>query len=157
MTRFRLLTYIDSKTKNSEEIMKYLTKKRNVELDVGDSGRGGRYAQMTNRDTDTLLWRQPALKKITLEKDRSATSTACDDNSWTKIFSVEGGREWVRDLVLENNIDIDSCVMGSGGWGTHNVKLVRSMKQKKYSSVHQIDQIEWMVRDVTCLVCPSHV
>ena len=54
MTRFRLLTYIDSKTKNSEEIMKYLTKKRNMELDVGDSG-GGRDAPVTNRDTDTVL------------------------------------------------------------------------------------------------------
>ena len=36
--------------------MKYLTKKRNVELDVGDSG-GGRDVPMTNRDTDTVLGR----------------------------------------------------------------------------------------------------
>ena len=33
-------------------------------------------------------WRQPALKKYTLEKDSSATSIASDDNLWTKTFSV---------------------------------------------------------------------
>ena len=47
------------------------------------------------------------------------------------------------------------CVMGNGRCGAHDVKLIRSVKQKKYSCVNKLGQIEWKTRDVTCLICPD--
>ena len=71
-----------------------------------------------------------------------------------KTFDVcndEGGGD-VKDRV--DTAD-DKCVMGGGKCVTHNVKLKRTVKQKKYSCVNLKGQIEWKFRDVTCLVCPS--
>ena len=52
-------------------------------------------------------------------------------------------------------LTVVKCAMGSGRCGAHNVKLVRSVKQKKYSCVNKLGQVEWKTRDVTCLICPS--
>ena len=47
------------------------------------------------------------------------------------------------------------CVMGSGRFGTHNVKLIKSVKSKKISCLEPGGNIGWKYVDVTCLVCPS--
>ena len=47
------------------------------------------------------------------------------------------------------------CVMGSGRCGTHNVKLIKSVKSKKMSCLEPGGNIGWKYVDVTCLVCPS--
>ena len=75
-------------------------------------------------------------------KGMKKTFTVCND---------EGGGD------VKNRVDIavDKCVMGGGKCVTHNVKLKRTVKQKKYSCVNLKGQIEWKSRDVTCLVCPS--
>ena len=49
------------------------------------------------------------------------------------------------------------CVMGSGRCGTHNVKLIKSVKSKKISCVEPGGGIGWKYVDVTCLVCPKKV
>ena len=46
------------------------------------------------------------------------------------------------------------CELSNGRCMTHYVKLIRSVKSKKYSVVGPTG-IEWRYRDVTCLVCPS--
>ena len=49
----------------------------------------------------------------------------------------------------------DDCVYGSGRCGTHHCKLVRSVKQKRMSVASKDGVISWVMRDVTCLMCPS--
>ena len=135
-------------------ILKYLRK----ETDNGkDGGRGSPCSSGTNRETDIDLRRQPTSLKMTLGNDKNTAGPVSDVNSRKKTFSVvcEGGGGSVSERVKNLETVIDKCVMGSGRCGTHNVKLSRTVKQKKYSCVNSQGQIEWKYRDVTCLVCPS--
>ena len=57
------------------------------------------------------------------------------------------------DIV--SHVDRDTCVFGGGKCVTHNVKLKRSVKQKKMSVINKMGQVTWGYRDVTCLICPG--
>ena len=77
------------------------------------------------------------------------------DTNKKKLTFVGGGAKVsarIRQLQEENNI---VCVMGSGRCGTHNVKLMKSVKSKKISCVEPGGGVGWKYVDVTCLVCPS--
>ena len=129
---------------SSGSITKYLVKEKKDTGDAkGDRG-GSPCTKETDRHTDTQRGRQPTSGKTTLD----------DIDSMKKTFKAVGN---VSDRVrsLENNMNNVKCVMGSGRCGAHNVKLVRSVKQKKYSCVNKLGQVEWKTRDVTCLICPS--
>ena len=65
-----------------------------------------------------------------------------------------GGSVSDRVKKIQNEADF-KCVMGSGRCSTHNVKLVRNVKQKKFSVVGHKGEIEWRLRDVTSLECPG--
>ena len=47
------------------------------------------------------------------------------------------------------------CVMGSGRCGTHNVKLVRAVNMRRVSDMNQGDELRWVRRESTALVCPA--
>ena len=133
---------------SSGSITKYLVKERkDTGDDKGDRG-GSPCIKETDRHTDILRGRQPTSMKTT--PDRRKTSL---DRSKTTFKAVASVSDRVR--TLEKNMNDVKCVMGSGMCGAHNVKLVRSVKQKKYSCVNKLGQVEWKMRDVTCLICPS--
>ena len=71
-------------------------------------------------------------------------------------FANGGGGKTVSDRVKAiQKVNVMSCVMGSGRCATHNTKLVRNVKKKKYSCVGPGGNIEWRFRDVTSLECPN--
>ena len=66
-----------------------------------------------------------------------------------KTFTVGGGDTPV-DIVR-----VKKCIFGNGRCSTHDVKLDRTVKNKKYSVMGAAGKLEWKYRDVTCLVCPN--
>ena len=56
-----------------------------------------------------------------------------------------------QELSNKNN----QCVIGSGRCGSHNVKLVREVKQKKMSVIGKNGELSWSTREVTILTCPA--
>ena len=51
--------------------------------------------------------------------------------------------------------EVNQCVIGSGYCSGHNVKLERTMKKKRVSKIGTDGKIEWIMREVTSLVCPA--
>ena len=49
------------------------------------------------------------------------------------------------------------CVMGSGRCAEHNVRLVRSVTNKKVSVIDENGYTRWVTREVTILTCPGSV
>ena len=71
-------------------------------------------------------------------------------------FANSGGGKTVSDRVKDiQEAKVMSCVLGSGRCATHNTKLVRNVRKKKYSCVGPGGTIEWRFRDVTSLECPN--
>ena len=89
------------------------------------------------------------------EPSSGSTKKQNDTTNKTKLTFVGGGVKVsarIKQLQEENKT---VCVMGSGRCGTHNVKLVKSVKSKKISCVEPGGGVGWKYVDVTCLVCPS--
>ena len=71
-----------------------------------------------------------------------------------KTFSSGSVKECVNAINVVG--DEMKCVLGSGRCGTHNTKMVRKVREKKYSCIDPVTgKLVWRTRDVTSLECPD--
>ena len=87
--------------------------------------------QMTDRDKDKIPEVTLCEDMTSTKEDKSCTSSGSVLVKTKKIFPVGGG---VKNI--ERSLDDMKCVFGGGRCGTHDVKLSRTIRDKRYSCVN---------------------
>ena len=143
-----------SEAPSSGNILKFIkVKSKDKEDDISDGGGGRVLVSVSEPESRHDITQNKTEECVIDGNPGNQSETKMKKTTFSTVeggMSVSGGGD---DIV--SNVDRDICVFGGGKCVTHNVKLKRSVKQKKMSVINKMGQVTWGYRDVTCLICPG--
>ena len=97
-------------------------------------------------ETETVEKTQKGRKKENQFQDLKKTTFGTKN----KKVAVKESIKMFQDLSKG-----EDCIIGSGRCSRHNVRLVKTVKEKKVSVIDVSGRVKWQMREAIIYACPS--